>query len=587
MWQPMLPTLAGHVDEQEKWLYEVKYDGFRCGLEWKKSGITLWSRNNHDLTEQFPEIVTWCNNHQEYVANLLPLFLDGELVILRTPYQSIFSQVQQRSRLKTKKKIEMSSTARPASYISFDIVEYKGKSVINKTLSERKKLLETVFRSFSLETNLLQERLAMVTSFESLQEMEALVFLHQCEGIVVKDRNSHYAYGKRTENWLKVKNYRKILGVVAGWNSKNDYFQTVIYNNKQWSELGKVKNGMNPEERKTVTTFIRENGTKQNAYYWKVNPSICIEINCLDAENQELREPNFSRFRFDLEPEECTPKQLALQLSQLPETIEVNKPEKLLFPNVSKQDLVTYYRQVAPFMLPRLSDKHLTVIRYPDGIDEDSFFQKHLSKAEPAFIETEGDHLLCNNLDSLLYFANHAAIEFHIPFHKIKTKNPDEIVFDLDPPSLDQFPLAVLAAKLIRQLLDYKGFESFVKTSGKTGLQVHTPVKGSMSFDQTRELMEAIAHVLVDKYPESFTTERLIKNRGNKLYIDYVQHAPKKTIIAPYSTRATKEATVSTPLFWEELTEDLDPRVFTVKTIPERLNQKGCPFLIGGCTIID
>ncbi|SER19006.1 bifunctional non-homologous end joining protein LigD [Gracilibacillus ureilyticus] len=584
MWQPMLPTRVDQVKENTDWIYEIKYDGFRCGLEWTETEIHLWSRNNHNLTKQFPEIISWCQQNQKYIKELLPLFLDGELVILRTAYHSVFSQVQQRSRMKNMKKIKMISEDRPATYIGFDVINYKGKSVKSKPLTERKQLLHNIFRTFPSASNLLAQRVAEIRYFDSLKEIEQVIFLHQSEGMVAKRKQSNYMPGKRTDVWLKVKNYRNIQGVIVGWDAENDYFHTAVFENQQCTALGKVKNGIGTKDQKTLTTFIRQKGSKQGSSKWKIDPSICVEINCLDANNQEIREPNFGKFRFDLDPEECTDKRVRLQLAQIPEKLELTKPEKLLFSNHTKQDLIIYFRHVAPFLLPRLKDKHLTVIRYPDGIIEESFYQKHPSRHEPDFIETDGKYILCNNLESLLWFANHGAIEYHIPFHKKDTDYPDELVFDLDPPSLDEFPLAVLAAKLIRELLTYKGFESFVKTSGKTGLQVHAPLDEPMNFEQTREFMHAIAHVLVTKYPDSFTTERMIKNRGKRLYLDYVQHAPKKTIIAPYSTRATKGATVATPLFWEELNDELDPRIFTIDTIPQRLNEKGCPFLIGGCT---
>lgn len=200
----------------------------------------------------------------------------------------------------------------------------------------------------------------------------------------------------------------------------------------------------------------------------------------------------------------------------------------------------------------------------------------------PSFIQTisnsDGEmDILCQDLQSLIWFGNHGGLEFHVPFNKIKKADPEEIVFDLDPPSLDQFFIAVRAAHLIKEMMEHQGFTPLVKTSGRTGLQVHIPIE-NMTYDETRVLMEATAKVLVDSDPDHFTIERLKKNRGKRLYIDYVQHAPGKTIIAPYSTRATDEATVATPLYWNEVTETLDPRKFTIHTIPTRIKEKGCPF---------
>src|SRR5699024_624293 len=143
----------------------------------------------------------------------------------------------------------------------------------------------------------------------------------------------------------------------------------------------------------------------------------------------------------------------------------------------------------------------------------------------PSFIrsiESEGERvMICDHLDALVWFANHGAIEYHTPFEKASRKSPSEIVFDLDPPDVERFPLAVEAALMLKQLLDDLGLVSFVKTSGNKGMQVHIPIPdGSMSYEQTAMLTKAMAETMVNTAPTLFTTERLKKERKERLYID-------------------------------------------------------------------
>ncbi|MGM8214621.1 DNA ligase D [Bacillaceae bacterium W0354] len=580
MWKPMLPTLVDDAPLEDEWVYEVKYDGFRCGFEWNKDSIHLWSRNGNDLASSFPEIIEWCKVHQTQFEKYLPLFLDGEIVILNTKIQTNFSLLQQRGRLKSQEKITNLSRKRPASLMVFDLIKLRGKETIHQTFVKRRTELQQLFN----EVGRIGSRMNLVDQYSNFSDIKEAVFLHQGEGIVAKQLNSKYIYGKRTTNWQKIKNWRQINGFITGWNVENDYFDVSIYVKEKQQLLGKIKHGFSNEEKETLSSFIKQNGQKVNGLSWKLEPSVCIELNCLDVHEEELREPVFNTFRFDLTPEDCTKEKVNEGLAQIPEEIELSKPDKKLFDTVTKRDFVVYLRNMAPYILPRLKNKRLTMIRYPDGINEHSFYQKHLPDYAPSFIKTvkgedEEEDIICNDLKTLLWFGNHAAIEYHVPFQTINETQPDEMVFDLDPPSLKEFPLAVFAAQLIRDMCEAKGFHVFIKTSGRTGLQLHIPLHDyDMTFDDTREFMEAVAKVLVQKYPKSFTIERLKKNRGQKLYIDYVQHASGKTIIAPYSPRATKDTTVATPLFWDEVNEHLDPRTFTIHNVPERVRTLGCPF---------
>ncbi|SFL80712.1 bifunctional non-homologous end joining protein LigD [Gracilibacillus orientalis] len=573
MWKPMLPTLVNEAPSENEWIYQVKYDGYRCGLHWTDQEVKLWSRNGHDLSATFPEIISWCKQHASSFQTHLPLLLDGELVITITDYRTDFEQIQMRSRLKTY--INKYSQKRPATFVAFDILQSAAQNIRKKSFSERDQMLSSILDG-------VMGRIRKAPIFEKWQSIREVVDVHQAEGVVAKQKNAAYAEGKRSKTWLKIKNYRTIPGIVTNWNMENDYLTLQYYQDDALRILGKCKNGLERQEKETLNTFFKRYGQKVNGTTWKVEPSICMDINCLNAKDQEIREPVFNQFRFDIEPTDCNQHTVDQGLAQFPSSVRLSRLEKELFPAVTKLDYLCYLRWVAPFMLPGLKDRRLTLIRYPDGVHEHSFYQKHLPDYAPSFIRAiPGDDgemdIRCQDLQSLIWFGNHGGLEFHVPFNKINKTDPEEIVFDLDPPSLDQFSIAVHAARLIKEMMEHQGFTPFVKTSGRTGLQIHILIH-HMTYNETRTLMEATAKVLVESDPDHFTIERLKKNRGNRLYIDYVQHAPGKTIIAPYSTRATEEATVATPLFWNEVNETLDPRMFTIHTVPTRIKEKGCPF---------
>lgn len=189
-------------------------------------------------------------------------------------------------------------------------------------------------------------------------------------------------------------------------------------------------------------------------------------------------------------------------------------------------------------------------------------------------------YTVCNDPQTLLWLGNQLAMEFHIPFETRDTNRPIEIVFDLDPPSVNEFHLAIEAAKRIKTLLDGLFLTAFIKTSGGKGLQVYIPLKkNAFTYEETRTFTAFICQFLCEQAPELFTLERLKKKRGNRLYLDYIQHDAGKTIIAPYSPRGNELGLVATPLEWDELHQDgLHPSLFTMPAVIERLKEKGDPF---------
>ncbi|WP_194841279.1 DNA ligase D [Salinibacillus xinjiangensis] len=587
MWKPMLPKLSNDVPKDDSWVYEVKYDGFRTQLVWNKEEIQLFSRNGKNLTQNVPEIISFLKDHEEAVRPYLPIRLDGELTILHTSIRANFSLLQQRGRLKQNEKIRKHAEEHPATFLCFDLLEYKEKDLSSLALNKRKSKLKELFAALQWPEKVIPRHpIGLITATKQFESLWNGLKVEYGEGVVAKRKNNKYETGKRVDHWLKIKNWRKLTGFITEYDPENEYFTVAIYNHKIVETLGVFKHGLSKDEFETLTTLIAEKGEKTNEGIYKIPPGICVQVNCLGAEEGQLREPNFDQFRLDLSPEECTKEKVAVDLAMLPNKVEVTNPTKPLWPKpvFTKQDHLTYLRRISPFMLPHLYDKRLTIIRYPHGVEDESFFQKHRPDYAPDFVGTyvnSGEEfMICNTLEALIWIGNQGSIEFHIPFQQIDSKFPDEIVFDLDPPSRKEFSLAIKAARILKDICNHMELYSFVKTSGNKGLQIHIPLpEKGLTYDQTREFTEAVAYLLVEHHPELFTIERLKKNRGNRLYVDYVQHAEGKTIIAPYSPRATDEGTVATPIYWEEVQDDLNPTDFTIKTVLDRIQSKGCPMI--------
>ncbi|WP_160910660.1 DNA ligase D [Halobacillus litoralis] len=564
--KPMLLTGTAELPEGDEWVYEVKYDGFRAILEASVEGVKLWSRNGKDMSERFPEIV-----QMDIPKNLLPFILDGELVILNTPFQANFEALQTRGRMRNKEKIQTSSKRRPATFIAFDKIEKRAIPLLTRKENLKK-----------LIGKLRHPQIKCIDVYEEIEDILSIAELHLAEGIIAKMKKSKYQPGDRVRQWLKWKQWRTVSGFLQQYDSENGIYDIGLYKDESLLPLGKFKHGLTDEESETLRMFFKEHGRKKKDT-WHLDPGTCVDVHCLNAEEGELREPLFHKFRFDLTPEDCTEAKKQWDLSLFPADFEPTNLDKPLWKGIAKQDFLVYIRQLAPHMIPFLEEKKLTLIRYPDGIYEESFYQKHYPDYAPDFLKMwmeDGEpFIICDHLHSLLWLANQGALEYHLPFEKAGGQKPDEIVLDLDPKDRSHFSKAITAAQLLKHLLDELEVKSFVKTSGNKGMQIHIPIReGDLSYEETRKITETLAKLLVNENPDLFTIERLKKNRGDRLYIDYVQHAEGKTIIAPYSTRATEAATVATPLHWREVGEGLQPESFTIQTIPDRIAEYGCPF---------
>lgn len=588
MMKPMLPSLTFDIPTGAEWRYEVKYDGFRALLFWDKDDVKLISRNGKSLLEIFPEAREFLNEVWSLVEPFLPISLDGELVYLENPYKGNFGVIQTRGRMRSEAKIIERAKQSPCHLLVFDVLVIEGKNVSGEGYLDRKKLLDSLFSNLELPLkpdNNSNKLLQRIPYFEGFQEVWDKVTLFDGEGIVAKQVNNRWEENKRTTTWLKYKNWKYVSCFVTSYEKSNGYFYVGVYDKENIIPIGQFLFGIQPEEKQALFKIIKENKIREDEQFIYVEPAICVEIKYLEMYEEQMREPHFDRFRFDLTPEQCTYDKFVLQQKNLPADIEISHPDKPLWedPPIQKIDFLHYLREVSPYFLPFLKNRLLTVIRYPHGIFGEAFYQKNCPDYAPEFVDTKVDdginYIICNNLKTLLWLGNQISFEFHIPFQTIHSKGPSEIVFDLDPPSASEFSLAIKAALLIKEVFDHLKLISFVKTSGSKGLQVYIPLpENRYNFDDTRLFTSFIADYLVSKEPDYFTIERMKKKRGHRLYVDYVQHSEGKTIIAPYSTRGKAHATVAAPLYWEEVTDSLKIEDFQVPMMIKRLKKHGDPF---------
>lgn len=263
--------------------------------------------------------------------------------------------------------------------------------------------------------------------------------------------------------------------------------------------------------------------------------------------------------------------------------MQISNPDKVLFPDdgVTKADLADYYLRVADAMLPWLRDRPAAMIRYPDGLRGAGIMQKNVPRYFPDWIRTadvpkQGGSLrqvVCDRTDTLVYLAGQACIEVHAFLSRLgRLRQPDQLIFDLDPPDEVPFRDVVSVTKGLRRLLeDDLGLASFVKTTGGRGLHVHVPLSAADDFDAARDFALQVARTLADRHPDLATTEQRRASRGGRIYLDVMRNAYAQLAVAPYSIRARPGAPVATPLSWTELDDRaLDPGQFTIATVPGR-----------------
>ncbi|GAA4946245.1 non-homologous end-joining DNA ligase [Algibacter agarivorans] len=270
--------------------------------------------------------------------------------------------------------------------------------------------------------------------------------------------------------------------------------------------------------------------------------------------------------------------------------VALTHKDKIVFPKsgITKQQIYRYYENMASVMLPYLNNRPLTMQRFPKGIGEAGFFQKHVPNYFPDWIPTvkikkeDGwvNHIICNSKEALLYLVNQYVLTFHVTLSKVeKMDYPDKLVFDLDPPK-GNFQLAVKAAKALRYLLEEKLLlKAYVMTSGSEGLHIAVPLKGDRHFDDVHDFTKNVATYICSANPKAFTTAIRKDKRQGRLYMDCLRNSYAQTSVSPFSVRALESAPVAMPLHWDELNNTtLNAQSFTIDNIFKRLETDGNPW---------
>jgi bifunctional non-homologous end joining protein LigD len=593
--RPMLAEGAEAPFSDPGWLFELKYDGYRVLARREGGRPVLRYRSGDDATALFPELAR--------ALELLPAdaTLDGELVVLAADGRPSFEALQQRAALRGAE-VPRAAVARPVTLFAFDLLAVGGLDLRPLPLRERKRLLATLI-----------PRLGPVRYADHVEgrgeDLFREVQARGLEGIVAKRADAPYRAG-RTAAWLKIRSDRTadlaVVGYTPGRGARGPLGALLLAARvgDGWRFAGSVGSGI-PDAtlealRQRLAADVRRTPPcagpvpRGRGTTW-VEPRVVVEVRFKEWTREGLlRHPVFLRVRDDKPPEEAVREERVHGAPPPRPTrrgrgegdgdarrVTVSNPEKVYFPEdaLTKGDLVAYYREIAPDMLPWLADRPVVLTRFPDGIHGKSFFQKDAPEWRPAWMRTatlrsdEGrglEHFLVDDADGLAWIANLGAIPIHVVASRAPSLDrPDWCVVDLDPKEAP-FAHVVRLALALRDLCDRLGLPCYPKTTGQKGLHVLVPLGGQLDHDQARTLGELLARVVERAHPDLATTARAIGARGGRVYLDYLQNGFGKTIVAPYAVRPRPGAPVSTPLRWSEVNGRLEPARFTIRTVPAR-----------------
>jgi bifunctional non-homologous end joining protein LigD len=267
--------------------------------------------------------------------------------------------------------------------------------------------------------------------------------------------------------------------------------------------------------------------------------------------------------------------------------VVISNPDKVFWPaeGYTKLDLIEFYRDISPWLLPYLRDRPLVLTRYPDGIEGKNFFQKNAPPYLPPWVRTqtmwsehagrEIEYFVCDDVDALTYVANLATIPLHVWGSRLTDlQHPDWCILDLDPKGAP-FSDVVTIARHIHALCQEIDLPAYVKTSGSTGLHVLVPLGALCTFEQCRMLAEVLARVTASRLRDIATVERAMRARQGRVYIDYLQNGHGRLLVSPYCVRPLAGAPVSMPLAWDEVGPELDMGAFTIRTVPQIMQARG------------
>lgn len=601
--RPMLAEVADAPFTDPAWLFELKYDGYRVLARREGARAILRYRSGDDATTLFPEVAR--------AVEMLPAdaVLDGEIVVLAPDGRPSFQALQQRAQLQGRDDIERAAVEQPATLFTFDLLSLGGLDLRPLPLRDRKRILAD-----------LVPRIGPVRYADHVEARGEDLFREArargIEGIVAKRADAPYRAG-RSAAWRKIRVERTgdfaVVGFTRprGTRSAFGALLLAVREGEGWRFAGSVGTGFGERQLDALHARLAPHARttppcsgpvpRARGNTW-VEPRVVVEVRFNEwTSDGLLRQPVFVRVRDDKAPEEALREGLSHDdpppvpaPEQAAHRVEVTNADKVFFPadGITKGDVVAYYREIAPFMLPYLADRPIVLTRYPDGIEGKSFFQKDAPDWRPGWMRTvtlggdgrDLDHFLVDDADGLAWIANLGVIPIHVHASRAGAlERPDWCVVDLDPKDA-AFAHVVRLARALRDLCRAIGLPAYPKTTGQKGLHVLVPLAGQLTHAQARTLGELLARAIEREHPDIATTARAIAARGGRVYLDYLQNGAGKTIAAPYAVRPRPGATVSTPLRWSEVDHRLDPARFTIRTVPARARRLRADPLLGVLT---
>jgi bifunctional non-homologous end joining protein LigD len=631
---PMLARSGALPTPDSDWAFEIKWDGVRAIAYSEPGELRLESRNLNDITDSYPEIFGVNAALGSHSA-----VLDGELVAFDASARPSFEALQRRMHTASRAQARRLAKDTPVTYMIFDLLWLDGHSLMREPYSERRAQLAAL----ALNGERWQTPDHVVGQGA---ELLAAIAEQQLEGVVAKRLDSVYQPGVRSREWLKLKTLARQELVVGGWMAgKGKRRQSIgalllgVYEaGGVLRYAGRVGSGFDEEDLQLLSRLLAplERASSPFAAGEKpprgasfCEPRLVVEVEFTSWTSAgSLRHPVYKGLRedkpaqqvvredtraavtaapaVDREPTDAADAEgetlgaLAIRrrgASAAETTVEghelkLSNLDKVLYPatGFTKGQVIAYYATIAPVLLGHLGERALTVKRWPDGVEGKSFFQKQAPAHHPEWVRTATvaaerkpiDYVLADDLATLVWLANLAAIELHVPLARAPAiERPTAVVFDLDPGAPASIVECCHVAAQLQGMFAHLGLESFAKTSGSKGLQVYIPLNSpDVGYEQTKPFAKAVAELLESSQPELVVSRMTKTRRTGKVLIDWSQNDAKKTTVCAYSLRATERPTVSTPLDWDEVRATRDSKdpaslAFDAVQVLDRVTARG------------
>jgi bifunctional non-homologous end joining protein LigD len=593
---PMLATLvsAPPADEQN-WTYELKYDGFRAVAALAEGEVEVWSRNRLDLGSRFPSVPSAIARLRAESA-----VLDGEIVALDAAGTPRFQLLQQGGEGGT-------------IFVAFDLLFLDGSDLRKEPLERRRELLEKLLRRPPAGV-----QLALRLDLPGRDAL-ARASSEGHEGLIAKSAGSRYE-GRRSKLWLKIKADNQQEVAIVGFTPMTNAPDQIgallvgVMEQGQMTYAGKVGTGYSARARAELRRQLSRDavpkamvrGAPKYRHATWVKPRLVGQVRFTEwTSDGKLRHPSFLGLRPDKKPEDVVREKPAAppageskpkvrrkttatssRKSAAPEIV-LTKPDRLLYPRdgFTKQDVAAYYEAVSEPMIRALKGRPLSLEHWNEGIDKASWFHQDVKRDAEAWMTTVDTpartasrsvrHLIVDRPETLRWLAQRSVLTIHMWSSRVpELESPDWMVFDLDPAKGKGIEQAIEAALLLRRLFEQMELPSHPKTSGKRGIHIFVPLRVGHTHEQAAEFACKVSDTIASKV-DFLTTERALDKRRGRLYVDCMQNAYGKTVVAPYSLRAVDGAPVSAPLKWSEVTRRLDPLKFNIRTMPRRLDRIG------------